>query len=62
MRPNLSIARSSLKEIFNTYDEGGYIAWRLGPNYRDYIDGRALPFLGPEGIPASSLALDEHFA
>ena len=37
------------KEIFNTYDEGGYIAWRLGPNYRDYIDGRALPF-GPEGF------------
>jgi tetratricopeptide (TPR) repeat protein len=32
------------REIFNTYDEGGYIAWRLGPNYRDYIDGRALPF------------------
>jgi tetratricopeptide (TPR) repeat protein len=33
--------------IFNTYDEGGYITWRLGPNYRDYVDGRGDPF-GPE--------------
>ena len=31
-------------EIFNTYDEGGYFVWRLGPKYRDYIDGRAIPF------------------
>ena len=34
-------------EIFNAYDTGGYITWRLGPKYRDYIDGRAMPF-GPE--------------
>ncbi len=27
-------------EIFNTYDEGGYISWRLGPQRLDYIDGR----------------------
>ena len=27
-------------EIFNTYDEGGYVSWRLGPERRDYIDGR----------------------
>lgn len=27
-------------EIFNTYDEGGYVTWRLGPKRRDYIDGR----------------------
>ena len=33
-----------LGEIFNTYDEGGYLTWRLGPKYRDYIDGRAIPF------------------
>jgi tetratricopeptide (TPR) repeat protein len=32
--------------IFNTYNEGGYFTWRLGPQYLDYIDGRALPF-GP---------------
>lgn len=31
-------------EIFNSYGEGGYLAWRLGPRYRDYVDGRALPF------------------
>ena len=31
-------------EIFNSYDEGGYITWRLGPKYRDYVDGRAIPF------------------
>ncbi len=30
--------------IFNTYDEGGYIAWRLGPQYQDYVDGRGDPF------------------
>ena len=30
--------------LFNTYNEGGYLTWRLGPKYQDYIDGRALPF------------------
>ena len=35
------IARENLPaEIFNTYDEGGYVIWRLGPKRRDYIDGR----------------------
>ncbi len=27
-------------EIFNTYDEGSYLTWKLGPKRRDYIDGR----------------------
>ena len=31
-------------QIFNSYNEGGYITWRLGPKYGDYIDGRAIPF------------------
>jgi tetratricopeptide (TPR) repeat protein len=31
-------------EIFNTYNEGGYFTWRLGGRYRDYIDGRLIPF------------------
>lgn len=31
-------------EIFNTYIEGGYLVWKLGPERRDYIDGRAIPF------------------
>jgi Flp pilus assembly protein TadD len=30
--------------IFNTYGLGGYMTWRLFPDYRDYIDSRALPF------------------
>lgn len=31
-------------EIFNSYNEGGFVLWRLGHKYRDYIDGRAIPF------------------
>jgi tetratricopeptide (TPR) repeat protein len=31
-------------EVFNTYTEGGYVTWRLGPERRDYIDGRGIPF------------------
>jgi len=27
-------------QIFNSYDEGGYVSWRLGPQRLDYIDGR----------------------
>lgn len=27
-------------EIFNNYDAGGYLIWRLGPQRRVYIDGR----------------------
>jgi tetratricopeptide (TPR) repeat protein len=27
-------------EIFNTYTEGGYLTWKLGPQRRVYIDGR----------------------
>jgi Flp pilus assembly protein TadD len=31
-------------QIFSTGSEGGYIAFRLGPKYKNYIDGRAIPF------------------
>lgn len=31
-------------EIYNTYNEGGYLLWTLGPQRRDYLDGRAIPF------------------
>ena len=31
-------------QVFNDYDEGGFLTWRLGPKYRNYIDGRAIPF------------------
>jgi len=30
--------------IFNGYSLGGYLTWRLFPEYRDYIDSRAIPF------------------
>jgi len=30
--------------LFAPYDLGGYVTWRLGPHYADYIDGRAIPF------------------
>jgi tetratricopeptide (TPR) repeat protein len=30
--------------IFHEYNMGGYLAFRLSPQYLDYIDGRALPF------------------
>jgi tetratricopeptide (TPR) repeat protein len=33
--------------IFNTYSLGGYLTWRLSPEYLDYIDSRAIPF-GPQ--------------
>jgi tetratricopeptide (TPR) repeat protein len=33
--------------VFNGYSLGGYFTWRAFPDYRDYIDSRALPF-GPE--------------
>lgn len=31
-------------QVINTFNEGGYLLWRLFPRYRDYIDGRAVPF------------------
>ena len=31
-------------KLFNSYNEGGFVIWRLGPSYEDYIDGRAIPF------------------
>jgi tetratricopeptide (TPR) repeat protein len=30
--------------VFNDFDLGGYLAWRLGPDYPDYVDSRYLPF------------------
>ena len=31
-------------QLFNTYIEGGYLVWRLGQSYKDYLDGRGDPF------------------
>ena len=30
--------------IFSSGSEGAYVAFRLGPQYQNYIDGRAIPF------------------
>jgi tetratricopeptide (TPR) repeat protein len=30
--------------VFNDYNMGGYLTWRIGPEYPDYVDGRAYPF------------------
>jgi tetratricopeptide (TPR) repeat protein len=30
--------------VFNDFDIGGYLAWRIGPEYPDYADGRYIPF------------------
>ena len=32
--------------IFHEYGMGGFVSFRLGPRYLDYLDGRAIPF-GP---------------
>src|SRR5579859_5947155 len=32
--------------VFNDYNLGGYLTWRIGPEYPDYLDGRAVPFGG----------------
>jgi tetratricopeptide (TPR) repeat protein len=43
-----SVEREKLPaNIFNGYSLGGYVTWRLFPEYSDYIDSRALPF-GPQ--------------
>jgi len=31
-------------QIFSSIEDGGYLSFRLGPTYKDYIDGRAIPF------------------
>jgi tetratricopeptide (TPR) repeat protein len=43
-------------QVFNNYNEGGYIAWRLGPERHDYVDGRGDPF-GSELIRRSILLM-----
>lgn len=31
-------------QVFSSGSEGAYMAFRLGPKYKNYIDGRAIPF------------------
>jgi tetratricopeptide (TPR) repeat protein len=30
--------------VFTSFDAGGFLLWKLGAKYQDYIDGRAIPF------------------
>ncbi len=39
-------------EIFNTYDQGGYLSWKLGPERLVYIDGRDTLY----GVPRIELS------
>jgi tetratricopeptide (TPR) repeat protein len=32
--------------IFHDYNLGGYLTWRIGPEYPDFVDGRYFPFAG----------------
>ena len=32
------------QNIFHDYGQGGYLAWRIGPHYPDFVDGRYIPF------------------
>ncbi|HEV2348378.1 MAG TPA: hypothetical protein VG028_00875 [Terriglobia bacterium] len=44
-RASAFLLREHLPEnVFNDYDLGGYLTWRIGPEYPDYVDGRAYPF------------------
>jgi tetratricopeptide (TPR) repeat protein len=39
------IEKNSLPpQLFNDFATGGYLTFRLGPRYRDFADGRAVPF------------------
>ena len=44
-------------EIFSSYNVGGYVAWRLGPQRRNTIDGRA-PVFGAQAIRQNSKLLE----
>jgi tetratricopeptide (TPR) repeat protein len=30
--------------VFHDYNLGGYLTWRIGPQYADFVDGRYIPF------------------
>ncbi len=47
--------------IFNSYDEGGFLVWKIGQKYRNYIDGRAIPF-GQEALPHEEQLLGSSLA
>ena len=39
------LAREQLPgNVFHDYNLGGYLTWRIGPQYADFVDGRYIPF------------------
>jgi tetratricopeptide (TPR) repeat protein len=44
------------REIYHDYSLGGYLGWRLNPQYPVFIDGRALPYGDPLFIEQEKLA------
>lgn len=48
-------------ELFSTFNLSSYLTWRLGPHYRDFGDGRYLPFgdrIVSEQLKLTHLPLD----
>ena len=45
-------------QIFHDYNVGGFLALKLGPEYPDFIDGRAIPF-GPKVFVEQALLMRE---
>jgi tetratricopeptide (TPR) repeat protein len=48
-------------EVFSTFNLSSYLTWRLGPRYRDFADGRYLPFgdrIVSEQLRLTSLPID----
>ncbi len=48
-------------QLFSSFNLGSYLTWRLGPRYKDFGDGRYLPFgdkLVSEQMRLASLPLD----
>ena len=43
------------RNLFNDFNTGGFVVWRLAPGYPDYIDGRSVPFGGSLLLRNSSL-------
>jgi len=43
------------RNLFNDFNSGGFVVWKLSPQYPDYIDGRSVPFGGSLLLRNSSL-------
>jgi tetratricopeptide (TPR) repeat protein len=43
------------RNLFHDFNSGGFVVWKLSPQYPDYIDGRSVPFGGSLLLRNSSL-------